>query len=111
MTSRARFAVLMQPVDVGVQLCSVDAPHATPSDLHCREITRSNKGIDLRHAHVEVRGDVLQSKQAWLDARSPASFLRFLHDRWHDLRITLSSHCFLALSPFSDVWTTEDPRE
>jgi hypothetical protein len=96
----------MEPVDVGIELRSVNAPHPTPPDLHGWEVSGAHEGIDLRHAHVEVCGDIFERQQARFDARRPASFLGLFYNGRHGFRITLDGRGFMALSLFKTVWTS-----
>lgn len=107
-SSSARFGILMKPVDVGVELRSIDPPHAAPSDLHGRELTGSNEGIDLRDAHIQVCGDIFQSKQARLDTGSQASFFGLFHYWRHGCRIPLDGPRGMVLRRFTGVWPGED---
>lgn len=57
----------MEPVDVGLELFDIDAPHAPAPDLDGRKLPGSHDRIDLGDADTEVGGDVFESEEARLD--------------------------------------------
>jgi hypothetical protein len=52
--------LLMEPLDIGLELPSIDPPDASAADLDRRKVARSDERIDLGHAHVEVIGDIFE---------------------------------------------------
>lgn len=74
---------LVQSFDIRLELSPIDSPNAPPSDLHGRQLARSNQGVDLRHADTEISGDVFQSEEARFNPgrglrRSPTSLRSLL---------------------------------
>jgi hypothetical protein len=61
-------------LDVGLELRSVDSPHAAAADLDRRKRARPNERVDLGDADVEKRGNVLERVEAGLYAGRSASF-------------------------------------
>lgn len=51
--------LLVQPIDVGLQLLLVDAPHAPAADLNRGKVPTAHQRIDLLDADTEVFRHVL----------------------------------------------------
>lgn len=60
-------SLLVEPLDVRLELVAVDAPHASSTELDRGKVTRSDERVDLRNAHVQKRGDVVQREKTGLD--------------------------------------------
>lgn len=67
--------LVVQPLDVVLELLTVDPPHTATPDLDGRQLARAHQRVDLRDAHAEIGGDIFEREQARLDAgRAPTSF-------------------------------------
>ena len=71
--------LLVQPIDVGLQLLLVDAPHAPAADLYRGKVPTAHQRIDLLDADTEIFRHVLQSHEPGLDRRLRLSRL-VIHD-------------------------------
>jgi hypothetical protein len=60
--------LLLQPLDVRVELLPVDTPYTPAAELNPGQLSRANKRVGLRCAHVEVGGNVLKGEKPRLDA-------------------------------------------
>jgi hypothetical protein len=67
MSSGPLAGLLVKPRDVRLELLSVNPPLTAAANLYCRELAASDQRISLRHAHVQIRSDVLESQEARLD--------------------------------------------
>lgn len=59
MSFSPRLGLLMELVYVNLELVAVDPPDPSPADLDRWQIARTDQGVDLGHAHVEVSRDLL----------------------------------------------------
>lgn len=71
-----RFGLFVKPRDVTLELFPVDAPHTSAADLYGGETPASNERVDLRHADVEVSGNVLECEKSGFDGRFTRSLVR-----------------------------------
>ena len=62
-------SLFVEPLDVGLELGLVDPPDPAAPDLDGGELARANERVDLRDAHAEVGGDVLEREETRLDGR------------------------------------------
>lgn len=60
---------LVEPVDIGLELLLVDAPDPPATDLYGGELAGPDQRVNLRHAHIQENGHIVQGKEAWLDDR------------------------------------------
>lgn len=95
-----RLGLVMKPLDVCLQLLAIDTPHPSAPDLDGRKLTRPHECVDLRHAHAQVRGYVLEREETGLDLGTRL-FRRRLP--WHGLRITADKDGYMDLALFADV--------
>lgn len=58
-----------EPVDIGVELTTIDSPDAATADLYPGQLVRANQGVYLAHTDREVGRNVIEGKQAGLDNR------------------------------------------
>lgn len=110
MISSTRLRVLVEPVDVRVELRPVDSPDASTTDLDGRKVPGSDQRVDLSDSHVEIRSNVLESKEARFDAGGSVPLLRFLCSGRHGFRITRGAHTLMALNAFAAFWPVMDVR-
>ena len=101
------FRLLVKPLDVGLELPPVDPPHAAAPDLDRGEIARSHQGVDLRDAHGQIGGHVLEREEAGLYRRPLGGVVLLRH------RVKLSPDCvrFINLNAFAYVYARERATE
>ena len=95
-----RLGLLVESLDVALELLTVDPPHAAAADLDGRQLSRPDQGVHLRHAHAQIRRDVLQREEAGLDLGTRL-FCRRL--AWHQPRITGNGDGYMDLTLFATV--------
>jgi hypothetical protein len=80
MRLRPPLGFLLESLDVGIEFFPVDAPHAAAPELDPGQLSRTNKRVGLRRAHVEIRSNVLKGEQTRLDGRRRlVTFRRICH--------------------------------
>ena len=75
MRLRPRLGLLVESLEVGLELRPIYAPNPTAAKLDSRKVSGSNERVDLRHADVQVRRNVLEGQEPGLD---PCTFSRAL---------------------------------
>ncbi len=104
MRLRPRLGLLVESLEVALELRPICTPNPTAAKLDSRKVSGSNKRVDLRHADVQVRRNVLEGQEPGLD---PCTFSRSLGLTFRT--IALRPPRFLYLSQFGSVWAAK-PR-
>lgn len=64
---RPALGFLVEPLDVFLELASVDPPHPAAPDLDSGQLARTDQRVDLGDADAQVGGDVIQGEEARFD--------------------------------------------
>ena len=95
-----RLSLVVKPLDIGLELLSIDPPHTPAPDLDGRKLPGSDKRVDLRNAHAQIGGDVFERQETGLDLGTRLFGRRL---PWHGLRITADRDGYMDLALFADV--------
>ena len=92
--------LLVQALDVGLELGPVDPPYSSAPDLDGGQLSRPHQRIDLRDAHAQIGGHILEREKARLDLRA-----RFLCSRLarHGPTIPADGDRYMDLTMFAAV--------
>lgn len=64
MSFRPRLGFPVLALDIDLELLSIDPPDTSAPDLEGGKLPRANQRVDLRHAHVQVERDIVESHKA-----------------------------------------------
>lgn len=81
----------VEPVDVFLELTTIDSPHAAAPDLDSGELAGTDERVDLGHADAQVGGNSVQGEET-----------RF--DLGHRRTIAVVRVGYLNLRTFAIVW-------
>lgn len=98
---RPLLGFFVESLDVGLELVPIDPPHPSPADLDGGKIAGSHQGIDLRHAHAQVSGHVVEREEARFDVGTRLLWGRLL---CHASRLARVGDRYLDLISFAAVW-------
>jgi len=90
----------VEPLDIGLELLPVDAPHAPAPDLDRRELSGPDQRVDLRNTHAEVGGHILEGQETRLDLTTRL-VCRGL--AWHRTRIPRNGDGYMDLAMFAAI--------
>lgn len=66
--------LFVHPVDERIELATVDTPDPSATELESGQLSRTDQGVDLSHAHVEHDRRIFQRQEPGLDARRPVTW-------------------------------------
>lgn len=91
MVLRPLLGFLVEPLDVLLQLPSIDTPHAPAPDLDRRQLAGAHERINLGNADTQIGRHIVQSQKARLDLG-------------HSRTIAADGDGYLNLRTFALVW-------
>ena len=95
-----RLGLFVQLLDVDLELLSIDSPYSAAPDLDGGELAGPDQCVDLRDAHAQISGDVVEREEAGLDLGTRLFGRRL---PWHGARITADNDGYMVLALFATV--------